>query len=168
MRMFTTVLGPKAKFALGAVAMAASLVTLTPAPAEAQGWGRAYGRPAYAPRVAHRRHGYRARRNNGAAIAAGIIGGIAVGAMIAGASRRARAAESYHYGYSHQPPAYGYGHAVPVQSYGHVSPAYPYGRGYGGRAYAAQPPYQQGCYYRMVRQHVGGNQYVIRQVQICE
>jgi hypothetical protein len=138
--------GAKSKFALGAAALAAGLVALTPAPAEAQGWGPGYGygRPAYAPRYAYRGngyrgHGYRVRHYNGAAVAAGIIGGIAAGALIAGAAR----------------PAYS-------------APAYSYGHSYGGPVYAAEPVYQQHCYWRKVRQQVDWDTVVVRRVQVCE
>ena len=65
-----------------------------------------------------------ARSRRGAAVAAGVIGGLAAGALIAGAAN-AYNAPSYSYGYG--APAYGYG-----------APAYGYGApvGYG---YAYEP-----------------------------
>jgi hypothetical protein len=70
-------------------------------------------------------------RRRGGAIAAGVIGGLAAGALI-GAASNAYAAPAYGYGYGSSPygygyaPAYGYGYAPAtrvVQSYGYA-PAY--------------------------------------------
>jgi hypothetical protein len=66
-------------------------------------------------------------RRRGGAIAAGVIGGLAAGALI-GAASNAYAAPAYSYGYSPYgyAPAYGYGYAPAtrvVQSYGYA-PAY--------------------------------------------
>jgi hypothetical protein len=85
------------------------------------------------------------RPNRGAAVAAGIIGGLAAGALIAGASRPAYAAPSY--GYAQ--PSYGY------------APVYSQGYGY-------QPEYQPTCYIRKVRQVVDYDTVVIRRVRVCE
>jgi hypothetical protein len=98
--------------------------------------------------------GYRPNRGNrGAAVAAGIIGGLAAGALIAGASRPAYAAPSY--GYAQ--PSYGY--AAP--SYGYAAPVYSQGYDY-------QPAYQPTCYTRKVRQVVDYDTVVIRRVRVCE
>ncbi|HEV2603366.1 MAG TPA: hypothetical protein VGU24_06870 [Microvirga sp.] len=60
-----------------------------------------------------------AQSRRGAAVAAGVIGGLAAGALIAGAAN-AYAAPRYGYGY-------GYGYA-PAPAYGHgYAPAYGYG-----------------------------------------
>ncbi|MFM9975545.1 MAG: hypothetical protein ACKVON_13350 [Beijerinckiaceae bacterium] len=84
--------------------------------------------------------GYRGHRGNrGAAVAAGIIGGLAAGALIAGASR----------------PAY----AQP--SYGYAQPVY-------DRSYGYQQEYQPTCYIRKVRQVVDYDTVVIRRVRVCE
>ena len=65
-------------------------------------------------------------RNNGAAVAAGVIGGLAAGALIAGAANSYNA-PAYSYGH----PGYGYG--APVASYGYGAPV-----GY-GYAYEEAP-----------------------------
>jgi hypothetical protein len=85
---------------LAAVTLGGAVV-VSSAPAQAGYYGYGYGGPRY----------YH-RRNNGGAIAAGLIGGLAVGALAASAAR----------------PAYGYG------AYGRpVGYAYPaYGPGYVG------------------------------------
>jgi hypothetical protein len=71
------------------------------------------------------RHSY--RRNNGAAVAAGLIGGLALGAI---------AANSYNYGGygygGYAPVTYGYGYApvrryVPARHYGYAPVSYGYG-----------------------------------------
>ncbi len=91
--------------------------------------------------------GYRGHRGNrGAAVAAGIIGGLAVGALIAGASRPAYAQPSY-------------GYAQP--SYGYAQPVY-------NRSYGYQQEYQPTCYIRKVRQVVDYDTVVIRRVRVCE
>ncbi len=54
-----------------------------------------------------------AQSRRGAAVAAGVIGGLAAGALIAGAAN-AYAAPRYGYGYGYA-PAYGYGYAPVVQ-----------------------------------------------------
>jgi hypothetical protein len=118
------------------------------------GWGgpgyrggyRGGYRPAY-------RYGYRGYRpNRGAAVAAGIIGGLAAGALIAGAARPAYAAPAYGYA----PPAYGYVPSYHQPSY--YQPAY--------EPYA--PAYQPACYYRKIRQVVDYNTVVIRRVRVCD
>jgi hypothetical protein len=111
------------------------------------GWGgpgfrggyRGGYRPAY-------RYGYRGYRpNRGAAVAAGIIGGLAAGALIAGAARPAFAAPAYGYVPSYHQPTY-------------YRPAY--------EPYA--PAYQPACYYKKVRQVVDYDTVIIRRVRICE
>jgi hypothetical protein len=108
-------------------------------------------RPAYG-------NGYRPYRGNrGGAVAAGIIGGIAAGALIAGASRPAYAysAPSYDYGYAQQ-PAYSYGYAQP--QYAYAQPVY--------NSYA-EHHYQPTCYFKKVRQVVDYDTVVIRRVRVC-
>ena len=82
----------KAKKALVAVLSAATIsgtVALTSTPAEA--WHRGYSH-GYHPGYAYRHH---RRSNRGAAIAAGVVGGLALGAIAAGAARPAYAAPAY-------------------------------------------------------------------------
>lgn len=109
-------------------------------------------------------YGYRPHRGNrGAAVAAGIIGGIAAGALIAGASRPAYAysAPSYDYGYAQ--PSYGY--AQPAYNYGYAQPAYSYAQ----PAYSnyGEQHYQPTCYFKKVRQVVDYDTVVIRRVRVC-
>jgi hypothetical protein len=94
-------------------------------------------------------HYYRGHRggNRGAAVAAGVIGAIAAGAIIAN-SRPAYAQPSY--GYAQ--PSYGYA-PVYSQSYAY-EPAY-------------QPAYQPTCYKRKVRQIVDEDTVVIRTIREC-
>jgi hypothetical protein len=96
-------------------------------------------------------YGYRPYRGprGGAAVAAGIIGGIAAGALIAGATR----------------PAY----AVPAPSYGY-EPAYSPGYSYSAPSYyqPAYETYQPTCYFKKVRQVVDYDTVVIRRVRVCE
>ncbi len=126
--------------ALAASVVAAGLTTITPTSAEAQ-W-RPYG------------HGFKHRPARGAAIAAGIIGGIAAGALIAGASRPAYAAPPAYYGApSYYQPAYNYQPAY--------QPAYNYQPHYGYE-------YQPTCYFRKVRQVVDYDTVVIRRVRVCQ
>jgi hypothetical protein len=112
-------------------------------------------------------HAYRPNRGNrGVGVAAGIIGGLAAGALIAGASRPAYAAPSYGYGYAQ--PEYGYSQP----SYGYAQPSY----GYSQPSYAyAQPVYnnygeqhyRRACYFKKVRQVVDEDTIVIRRVRVC-
>ena len=118
-------------------------------------------RPAYG-------NGYRPYRGNrGGAVAAGIIGGIAAGALIAGASRPAYAAPSYGYGYAQQPH---YGYSQP--SYGYAQPQYGYAQpqyGYAQPVYSnyGEHHYQPRCYFKKVRQVVDYDTVVIRRVRVC-
>jgi hypothetical protein len=105
-------------------------------------------RPGYGQGYGYR--GYRGPRG-GAAVAAGIIGGIAAGALIAGATRPAYAAPSYGYGYA---PAYSQGYSQPS----YYQPAYE----------TYQPAYQPTCYYRKVREVVDYDTVVIRRVRVCQ
>jgi hypothetical protein len=109
----------------------------------------------WAPR--YRGYGGGYRPNRGAAVAAGIIGGIAAGALIAGATRPAYAAPSYGYGYA---PAY----AAPSYSYSQPSYYQP--------AYETYQPayetYQPTCYFKKVRQVVDYDTVVIRRVRVCQ
>jgi hypothetical protein len=98
-----------------------------------QGWG--------GPRYGYNR-GW--RPNRGAGIAAGVIGGLAVGALIAGASQPAYAA-----------PTYGPGYVPPSYAPSYYQPTY---------GYEAQPT----CYTRKVRQVVDYDTVVIRRVRVCE
>jgi hypothetical protein len=133
----------------GATVMSATSAEAQWAPRHSWGGGgfrprHAYGRPAYGrPAYGYGyRGGYRPAR--GAAVAAGIIGGIAAGALIAGSS-----------------PAY----AVPAPSYGYA-PAY----GYAPEPTYYQPAYetyQPSCYFKKVRQVVDYDTVVIRRVRVC-
>jgi hypothetical protein len=132
------------KAAIGVLALAtvtSGITVVSATSAEAQ-WRQ---RPAYG-------HGYRESRggNRGPAVIAGIIGGIAAGALIAGATRPAYAAPAY--GYTQQ-PVYGHG--------GYYQPAY------SEPAYGYQPAYQPTCYFRKVRQVVDYDTVVIRRVRVC-
>jgi hypothetical protein len=114
MTSFATTLAKSLRVGLGAAALGLGFSAMVPTAAEAQnwvspknrGWGGSggYAAPGFAPRAyGHRGYGHRGyvrnnRRGNGAAVAAGIIGGIAAGALIAGATRPAYAAPSYSYG----------------------------------------------------------------------
>ncbi len=97
------------------------------------------------------------RRHRGAAVAAGIIGGIAAGAIIASAARPAYAAPVYGYGHGFVPTSYGATYA-PAYSY---APTYSYApfHGYG---------YHPVCYTRKVRQVIDYDTVVIRRVRVCE
>lgn len=144
---------------LAVATLATGVTTFTASEAEAQwrrGPGYGYG------------GGYRAHRGNrGAAVAAGIIGGLAAGALIAGASRPAYAAPAYDYGYQAAPaygyaaPAYGQGYYQPAYqpAYSYEQPSYGYQQGYTG--------YAQTCRYRKVRQVVDYDTVVIRRVRVC-
>jgi hypothetical protein len=101
-------------------------------------------------------------RNRGAAVAAGIIGGIAAGALIAGAAR-AHSAPAYGHGYGYAQPSYGYGYAQPTYSYAQPS----YGHGYYQPAYESGYVYQPRCYTRKVRQVIDYDTVVIRRVRQC-
>jgi hypothetical protein len=137
------------KAAIGAAAVlaissGATVVSATSAEAQWRprpGWGGPgfRPRPAFGPGYGYR-GGYRPAR--GAAVAAGIIGGIAAGALLAG-------------------PAY----AVPAPSYGYA-PAY----GYAPEPTYYQPAYetyQPSCYFKKVRQVVDYDTVVIRRVRVC-
>src|SRR5215203_4744032 len=95
------------------------------APTEQVQWwrGRGWGRPYY----------------GGGALAAGLIGGLALGTLAAGAG------SYYGYGY----PSYGYGYGYPYSGYGYYpsSYAYPgYSYGYYPSSYA-YPGYYRTAYY---------------------
>jgi hypothetical protein len=90
----------------------------------------------YGPRYGYG-YGYRPYRNNGGAVAAGLIGGLALGAI---------ASNSYNYGYA--PVGYGY---APSYGYGYAPVSY----GYGGCTIE-----------RRVRVNRFGER-VIRDVQVC-
>jgi len=132
---------------LAAATFGTALLTMSAAPAAAQagyhgGWGggtryvnRSYGyrggyaargygsRGAYVARgYGYRGYGYRRGWNTGGAVAAGVVGGLALGAIAASASSY----PAYGYGYA---PAYSY--AAP--SYGYAAPAY----GYAAQSYYA-------------------------------
>jgi hypothetical protein len=134
------------KAAIGALALAVistGFTAVSTTSAEAQ------FRPRPAPGYA-----YRGKRggNRGAAVAAGVIGGLAVGALIAGASRPAYAQPSY-------------GYAQP--SYGYAQPTYGYGQPVYTQGYDYQPAYQPTCYKRKVRQIVDEDTVVIRTIREC-
>ncbi|MGU3360221.1 hypothetical protein ACLBWX_07800 [Methylobacterium sp. M6A4_1b] len=74
-------------------------------------------------------------RGNGGAIAAGVIGGLAAGALLGAAVSEAHAAPGYEYGYGRPAPAYEYEDDAPVVRY---RPA-PVMRGY---AYDEAPSYR--------------------------
>lgn len=86
------------------------------------------------------------RGNRGAAVAAGVIGGLAAGALIAGAAR----------------PAYGY-------SYGYSRPAYGY-RDYDyAPAYGARRVYvERDCYWERRRVWLDRYTYTTRRVRVCD
>jgi hypothetical protein len=139
--------------ALAVAAISGGTTALTTTSAEAQ-WrpGYAYGggwghRPARAWRP-----------NRGAAVAAGIIGGIAAGALIAGARQPAYAAPVYS-APVYSAPVY----AQPSYNPGLVPHSYApaYGSSYGYE-------YQPTCYTRRVRQVVDYDTVVIRRVRVCE
>jgi hypothetical protein len=146
--------------ALAASVVAAGATALTTTSAEAQflpgrGFGagvgpRFGGGPRFAPAVGPR-YGYGARPfrrgPNGAAVAAGIVGGLAAGAIIAGAVNPGYAAPAYDH------PGY-----VPAPAYGYAQPTYVQ-PGYG---------YEPTCYTRRVRQVVDYDTVVIRRVRVCE
>ncbi len=141
----------KAMMAAAAVATLATGVTVTStSSAEAQWRGKRYaGAGWHGPRG----YAYRPYRGGrGVGVAAGIIGGLAAGALIAGASN-AYAAPSYGYGYA---PVY-----QPSYSYGYA-PAY-----YGGSTYYSAPAYAPTCYTRRVRERVDYDTVVIRRVRVC-
>jgi hypothetical protein len=122
--------------ALAASVLAAGATTFIPTSAEAQWrphYGYGYGYKPYRPA-------------RGAAVAAGIIGGIAAGALIAGAANPGYAAPAYSYG----PAPY---YSAPSSYY--VAPSYGYA-------------YQPTCYTRRVRQVVDYDTVVIRRVRVCE
>lgn len=54
-----------------------------------------------------------AEARGGGAVAAGVIGGLAAGALLGAAISDAHAAPAYGYGYAQPAPAYGYGYAPP-------------------------------------------------------
>jgi hypothetical protein len=150
-RVKNAAIGAAAVLALSTGATVVSVDTAQAQWAPRAGWGGPGFRPGYRPAYGYGYRGY--RPNRGAAVAAGIIGGIAAGALIAGATRPAYAAPSYGYAapaYGYAPPAYGY-----VPSY--HQPAY--------EPYA--PAYQPSCYFKKVRQVVDYDTVVIRRVQVC-
>jgi hypothetical protein len=70
---------------------------------------------------------WRGHRGGGGAVAAGVIGGLAAGALIGAAASNAYAYPSYGYGYGYA-PAYGYApvaYGAPVRAYSY-EPAYGY------------------------------------------
>jgi hypothetical protein len=138
------------KAAFGAVALlvvSSGATVMSTTSAEAQ-WGPrpGWGGPGFRPARHAYGHGYRHRPARGGAVAAGIIGGIAAGALIAGATRPAYAAPAYNYGYA---PAY--------QQPTYYQPAYE-------PAYSYQPT----CHFRKVRQVVDEDTVVIRRVRVCQ
>lgn len=96
-------------------------------------------------------------RHGGAAVAAGIIGGIAAGAIIAGATRPAYAAPAYGYGYDYAPPSYGY---APAGGYN-----YSYGHGYG--AYDTGYYRAPACYWTKQRVQIDPWTVQVRRVRVC-
>jgi hypothetical protein len=127
--------------ALAVTVIAGGTTVASVSEAEAQWRPRAHFGGGWAgPRYAHR--GWRPGR--GAAVAAGIVGGLAAGALIAGATA----------------PAY----AAPVYGPGYVPNSY--APAYGAPAYGYE--YQPTCYTRRVRQVVDYDTVVIRRVRVCE
>jgi hypothetical protein len=154
MTTLATKLKSTAFAALAVTVISGGATTFSVTEAEAQ-WrpGVRFG-GGWAPRAAYRGGwGYRPvrgfRGGRGAAVAAGIIGGIAAGALIAGASQPAYAA-----------PAYGYGHGGYAPAYNHYQPAYSYHQPVYG--------YQPTCYTKRVRQVIDYDTVVIRRVRVCE
>jgi hypothetical protein len=103
-------------------------------------------------------------RNYGGAVAAGVIGGLAVGALAATAARPA-----YGYGY----PAYGYGGGYYPSTYyrsgyygGYASDYYA-PAGVAGSYYGTYDP-GPACYWTRRRVAVDPYTVVIRRVQVCE
>ncbi len=144
----------KAMMAAAAVATLATGVTVTStSSAEAQWNGRHFGAPGWRANRGYvaRGYGYRPYRGGrGVGVAAGLIGGLAAGALIAGATN-AYAAPAYSYGYAPvYQPSYGY------------APAY-----YGGTTYYSAPAYAPTCYTRRVRERVDYDTVVIRRVRVC-
>ncbi len=84
------------------------------------------------------------RRGHGAAVAAGIIGGIAAGALIAGAARPAYGGSVYY-----DEPSYGY---RPVRSY---------------RTYDYYDEPAQDCHWERRRVRLDPWTYTVRRVQVC-
>lgn len=84
------------------------------------------------------------RRHRGPAVVAGIIGGLAVGSIIAGARR------SYAY------PYYGHGYG------------YDYGYGYPAASYVPGPSYYApACYWANQRVQIDPWTYQVRRVRVC-
>jgi hypothetical protein len=140
--------------ALAATVIAGGVTTFSATEAEAQ-WrpGVRFGGGGWAPRHVGGGWGYRPvrafRPGRGAAVAAGIIGGIAAGALIAGASQPAYAAPVY------GPPGNYYGAPVYHEPSYHA-PSYSYDH------------HQPTCYTRRVRQVIDYDTVVIRRVRVCE
>ncbi len=148
----------KAVMAAAAVATLATGATVaSTGSAEAQWRGKHYAGQGWR---AHRGYAYRPhyRGNRGFGVAAGIIGGLAAGALIAGASN-AYAAPSYSYGYA---PAY-----QPTYSYGYAPAYYGGNTYYSAPTYYAQPVYQPSCYTRRIRERIDYDTVVIRRVRVC-
>jgi hypothetical protein len=93
-------------------------------------------------------------RGRGAAVAAGIIGGLAVGALVAGAANNAYAAPEPVYD-TPPPHAYGYHRPAPRRV------AYP--QGY-YEAYDSQPI----CSWQKQKIWIDAYTYQVRRVQVCE
>lgn len=87
------------------------------------------------------------RGHRGAAVAAGVIGGLAAGALIAGATRPAY---GYDYGYSR--PVYGHGY----RDYGYAP------------AYGARRVYVQDCHWERRRVWLDRYTYTVRRVRVCD
>ena len=90
------------------------------------------------------------RGNRGAAVAAGVIGGLAAGALIAGATR----------------PAYGYSNGYSRPAYGYRDDGY---RDYGyAPAYGARRVYvEQECHWQRQRVWLDRHTYTTRRVRVC-
>ena len=97
-------------------------------------------------------------RGRGAAVAAGIIGGLALGALAASAARPAYAAPAYSYGGYY--PSYGYN----TVTYGHGGGYYAPVSGYYGADYYDEPV----CYWTKRRFAVDPYTTVVRRVRVCE
>lgn len=93
------------------------------------------------------------RGHRGAAVAAGVIGGLAAGALIAGATRPAY---GYGYGYDH-------GYSRPAYGYNSYDRGYGYAPAYGVRRVYVEPD----CHWQRQRVWIDRYTYTTRRVRVC-